>query len=124
MKKQTDQNIRDIELEVDDLVYLKIKPYRQRSIAKRRCEKLAPRYYGPYKILQRVDKVAYRLELLPSSSIHDVFHVSQLKKAVGQSVEVHDELPPLSEDFEWLIEPVARIGIRWNEDTNCEEWLI
>lgn len=43
MKKQADRNRRDVELEVDDWVYLKIRPYRHRSIAKKRCEKLAPR---------------------------------------------------------------------------------
>ena len=43
--------------------------------------KLAPRYVGPYEILQRIGTLAYRLALPPSlSGIHDVFHVSMLRK--------------------------------------------
>ena len=46
-----------------------------------RGKKLQPRFIGPYTILQRVGKVAYWLELPPSlSRIHDIFHVSMLKK--------------------------------------------
>ena len=46
-------------------------------------EKLAPRYIGPFKILERLGEVAYQLEL-PGSllGVHDVFHVSQLKKCL------------------------------------------
>ena len=45
--------------------------------------KLAPRYIGPFKILERRGEVAYQLELPKSlSGVHDVFHVSQLKKCL------------------------------------------
>ena len=45
--------------------------------------KLAPRYVGPFKILERHGEVAYQLELLERlSGVHDVFHVSQLKKSL------------------------------------------
>jgi hypothetical protein len=45
--------------------------------------KLAPRYVGPFKIIDRKGEVAYQLELLPQlSGIHDIFHVSQLKKCL------------------------------------------
>ena len=45
--------------------------------------KLAPRYIGPFKILERYGEVAYQLELPESlSGVHDVFHVSQLKKCL------------------------------------------
>ena len=57
-------------------------------------EKLAPRYVGPFKVLQRRGEVAYQLELSESlSSVHDVFHVSQLKKCL----RVPEEQIPLEE---------------------------
>ena len=61
--------------------------------------KLAPRYIGPFQILERCGKVAYRLKLPEHlSDVHDVFHVSQLKKCLqvpDQSVDVEGvELEP------------------------------
>jgi hypothetical protein len=45
--------------------------------------KLAPRFIGPFKIMEKRDKVAYQLELPPQlSDVHDVFYVSQLKKCL------------------------------------------
>jgi len=56
--------------------------------------KLAPRYVGPLKVLQRCEEVAYQLELSESlSGVHDVFHVSQLKKCL----RVPEEQIPLEE---------------------------
>jgi hypothetical protein len=62
-----------------------------------RENKLKPRFYGPYKVIKRVGEVAYELELLEGSKIHNAFHISCLKKAVGQQVSI-SELPPLDEE--------------------------
>ena len=68
-----------MEFEVGDNIFLKVTPLQ--NLTARKGKKLQPRYVGPFKILQRVGNVAYQLELLVSlSRIHDVFHVSMLKK--------------------------------------------
>lgn len=68
---------------VGDRVFLRLQPYRQSSLKKSGSEKLKPRSYGPYYISRRVGEVAYELDLLGDSQIHNVFHVSCLKKAAG-----------------------------------------
>jgi hypothetical protein len=74
---------RDLLFEVGDFVYLKISPMRGTRRFKVKG-KLAPRYVGPFKIIDRKGEVAYQLELPPQlSDVHDVFHVSQLKKCLS-----------------------------------------
>ena len=70
--------------EVGDLAYLQLQPYRQSSLKQKGAEKLKPRFYGPYRVSRRVGEVAYELELPEGSKIHNFFHVSCLKKVVGQ----------------------------------------
>ena len=72
-----------MQFEVGDLVYVKIRPYRQKTLATRVNEKLSPKFYGPFAVEKRIEKVAYKLSLPPSCAIHPVFHVSQLRKAEG-----------------------------------------
>ena len=86
------------QFEVGDLIYLRLQPYRQSSLKQKGDEKLKPRFYGPYRVIRRIGQVAYELELPQGSDIHNVFHVSCLKKALGQQVTVTEELPPTDEE--------------------------
>jgi hypothetical protein len=81
-KSYVDKRRRDLSFEIRDFVYLNVSPMRgtRRFTVK---GKLATRYVGPFKIIDRKGEVAYLLELSPLlSEVHDVFHVSQLKKCL------------------------------------------
>ncbi|MCH79981.1 hypothetical protein A2U01_0000743, partial [Trifolium medium] len=103
MRAQANKHRRDVEYEVGDMVYLKIKPYKMKSLAKRINQKLSPRYYGPYEILQRVGQVAYKLKLPEESKVHPVFHASLLKKYISPTVGFQPLPTCLNE--EWQLEP-------------------
>ena len=60
-------------------VFIKVRP-KKISLKLRSCAKLAPRYCGPFEILSRMGQVAYQLALLPNLKVHNVFHISVLKK--------------------------------------------
>ncbi len=112
--------------EVGDLVFLRLQPYRQSSLKQKGAEKLKPRYYGPYKIVRKVGQVAYELELPEGSKIHNVFHVSCLKKVVGQQVTVSQELPPLDEEGQLVTDPEQILQVRERQLRNrvIREYLI
>jgi hypothetical protein len=81
-KSYADKRRRPLVFKVGDYVYLKVSPMKgvnQFGVK----GKLTPRYIGPFQIIERCGKVAYRLNLLEQlSAVHNVFHVSQLKKCL------------------------------------------
>ena len=118
--------------EIGDFVYLKVSP--MRGVKRFRTKgKLSPRYVEPSKIINRRGEVAYQLELLEQlSGVHDVFHVSQLKKCLRVPKEQLplDELD-IQEDLSYkeylvrILETTERITrsriirmckVQWNRD--------
>jgi hypothetical protein len=84
-------------------------------------QKLAFKYFGPFRVIARVGSVAYKLELPPSSSVHPVFHVSQLKQSAGP-FPVSSTLPADTAAFQV---PKAILQRRWTEaDQYVEQVLI
>lgn len=83
MKVSANQHRREIEFHVREKIYLKLHPCRQKSLARRKNEKLSLHYFGPHPIMKRIRKVAYQLDLPTSAAIHPIFHMSQLKQVIG-----------------------------------------
>ena len=82
-KSYTDVRRRDLEFEVDDWVYLKVSPMKGVRRFGRKG-KLSPRYIGSYQIFKRMGNLAYELELPQElAAVHPVFHISMLKKCMG-----------------------------------------
>ena len=86
MKQQADQHLSERTFQVGDMVFFRLQPYKQSSLKLKGHQKLAPKFYGPYKVLQNIGSVAYKLEVPPSSRIHSVFHVSCLKKVIRSNI--------------------------------------
>jgi hypothetical protein len=83
MKKQVDQGSSKRQFAEGDQVFLRLQPYKQNSLKDDQCQKLVPKFYGPYMVLKHVGQVAYQLALPSHSKFHPVFHVSFLKKVIG-----------------------------------------
>jgi len=107
-KSWADSRRRPLEFGVGDHVFLKISPTKG-VIRFGTRGKLSPRYIGPFEILDRVGDVSYRLALPPSlDGIHNVFHVSQLRRYVKDDSHIldHSELE-LQPDLSYQEQPMA-----------------
>ena len=95
-KRYVDLKITLREFHVGDHVYIKVKS----TLRLGKCKKLALGYCRPFEILAKVGSVAYQLALPPSIKVHNVFHVSILKRYV------HD----VSHVIDWIVIEVEREG--------------
>jgi hypothetical protein len=86
-KSYADKNITHKEFKVGDHVFLKVKSNRS-SLKLGNCTKLAAIFCGPFEILERIGPVAYMLALPASMNVHNVFHVSLLKKYIPDANHV------------------------------------
>ncbi|CAN6455041.1 unnamed protein product [Victoria cruziana] len=94
MRQHYNKGRTDREFDVGSWVWLKRINRKQDILLGQPVSKLTPRFFGPYKVLERLGKAAYRLCLPPQADIHPVFHVTRLKPFVGAPPE---DIPPLAE---------------------------
>ena len=112
-KKYADQERKDLNFEEGEKVLLKISPWKGVTRFGKKG-KLSPRYIGPFEILKRVGKVAYELALPPYlSHIHNVFHISMIKKYTPDTKHVIEYEPiEIQPDLSFEEKPIAIQDIR------------
>ncbi|WVZ06579.1 hypothetical protein V8G54_019925 [Vigna mungo] len=104
MKGQADKKRKDVSLEVGDLVLVKLQPYINNRL----------RYFGPFKVLEKIGKVAYKLLLPDSAKIHPVFHISVLKKFHGNPKQLYFPLPLTITEVNRKGREVTEVLIQWD----------
>ena len=102
------------------MVFVKLQPYVQSTLAPRSNQKMSFKFYGPFQITERIGSVAYKLLLPSSAAIHPVFHVSQLKRSAGSQV-VASTLPS---DFVELQVPEQVLQHRWTTGPHPVEQVL
>ncbi|GJU60118.1 retrovirus-related pol polyprotein from transposon TNT 1-94 [Tanacetum coccineum] len=129
-KSYADRKRKPMEFEIGDRVMLKVSPWKG-VVRFGKRGKLNPRYVGPFKVLAKVGKVAYRLELPQElSRVHHTFHVSNLKKCYAdeplvmplEGIHVDDKLQFVEEPVEIMEREIKRlkrsriplVKVRWN----------
>ncbi|GJY21382.1 hypothetical protein Tco_0393948 [Tanacetum coccineum] len=135
-KEYVDYRRKPLEFEVGDRVLLKVTPWKG-VVRFGKKGKLAPRYVGPFEILERIGLVAYRLRLPKElSSVHDTFHVSNLKKCLAyanlhvplEEIKVDKTLRFVEEPIEIMDQEIkklkrrkiALVKVRWNSKRGPE----
>jgi hypothetical protein len=112
MKQQADQGRSECQFAEGDQVFLRLQPYKKNSLKADHCQKLVPKFYGPYTILKHVGQVAYQLAFPSHSKLHPVFHVSCLKKVIGTKCQTQTNLPELDEEGSIWLQPQAVLDQR------------
>ncbi|XP_049391776.1 uncharacterized protein LOC125856306 [Solanum stenotomum] len=119
---QTDDNRRrGLEFFIGDWVFLKVSPMKG-VMRFGKKGKLSPRYIGPYKIIRRVSQVAYELDLPQElSTVHPVFHVSMLRKCIGDPSRITPtEDVHVTEDLTYEEVPIAILDRQVKKQRNKE----
>ena len=113
MKVNDDKHRHDVHYVVGDWVFLRLRPYRQKSMTPT-YSKLAKRFFGPYQVTERIGPVAYKLALPTDSRIHNVFHVSLLKAHHGPPPSNDNPLPSLAVDHHPVVKPLTILDWKWD----------
>ncbi|GJR26593.1 hypothetical protein Tco_1102825 [Tanacetum coccineum] len=129
-KSYADVRRKPMEFQVGDMVMLKVSPWKG-VIRFGKRGKLSPQYIGPFKIIERIGPVAYKLELPDKlRGIHNTFHVSNLKKCLAdenlviplEEIQLDDKLHFIEEPVEIMDREVKQlkqsripiVKVRWN----------
>ncbi|XP_073219617.1 uncharacterized protein [Cicer arietinum] len=124
-KYQADKKCKEVQFEVGDWVFLKLRPHRHHSVVQWIHKNLTPIFLGLYQDIKKIGHVAYKLKLPATSKIHHTFHVSQLKKVVGNYTAT-TQLPISLESENGDIIPTKVLSWRDKFDggKHKREWLI
>ena len=112
--------------EVGDMVFLRVKPKRS-SISLGKYRKLSARYCGPYPITKKINDQAYQLQLPSHLKVHNVFHVSLLKKYVPDPSHILDDdhlITSVDGTFDIYPEAILQSRIRTLRNRSLNEYLI
>lgn len=103
--KQANKKRKPMEFKEGDFVMLRIEKRRLKSVETHPVVKLAPRYYGPFKITKRINANSFRLDIPDTWNIHNAFHISLLRPFKGPlpTLPILDDPPLLADDSEILV---------------------